>query len=437
MDEGWSGVEALSGIPGSAGATPVQNVGAYGQEVAQTIARVRVWDRREERVRTMTSLDCRFTYRDSVFKGTDRYVVIDVMYQLIPGTMSQPVRYADLAAQLGVAVGERVPLGEAREAVLAQRRRRGMVLDAADHDTWSCGSFFTNPVLAARRLRGPGVAGGRGGSVATSRAPPRFAAAEGSVKTSAAWLIEKAGFAKGFGLPGPASLSTKHTLAVTNRGAATASDVAALAREVRDGVRDTFGVTLETSRCWWATRSEVRPLRWSWRAGRRARTAVMRRWGDAGCTAGRTSRARPCRLAGLGVPPPRRPLTDLLGDVVRREPSAAAPDPRDELGARPEGGVHRLGRGWIGGGGAGRFGVMGPAGSGGDGGAPGGGLVAWWGAGSGRGCAATPGAWFGDGGTGRAEGRVREGIDDVAELHRVGGGLEAETVPRVHPRCPA
>jgi UDP-N-acetylmuramate dehydrogenase len=244
VDEGWSGVEALSGIPGSTGATPVQNVGAYGQEVAQTLARVRVWDRREEQVRTMTSLDCRFTYRNSVFKATDRYVVIDVMFQLVPGTMSQPVRYADLATQLGVEVGERVPLPEAREAVLAQRRRRGMVLDAGDHDTWSCGSFFTNPVL------GPGdfaalesrVASLLGADVA---APPRFPATDGGVKTSAAWLIEKAGFAKGFGLPGPAALSTKHTLAVTNRGAATASDVAALAREVRDGVRDTFGVTLE------------------------------------------------------------------------------------------------------------------------------------------------------------------------------------------------
>ena len=161
VEEGWSGVEALSGIPGSAGATPVQNVGAYGQDVAQTVARVRVWDRREERVRTMTSLDCRFTYRHSVFKATDRFVVIDVMYQLIPGTMSQPVRYADLAAQLGIEVGERVPLAEAREAVLAQRRRRGMVLDDADHDTWSCGSFFTNPILSAFGLRGPGGAGRR------------------------------------------------------------------------------------------------------------------------------------------------------------------------------------------------------------------------------------------------------------------------------------
>ena len=243
VEEGWSGVEALSGIPGSTGATPVQNVGAYGQDVAQTVARVRVWDRREERVRTMSSPECHFTYRHSVFKGTDRYVVIDVMYQLIPGTMSQPVRYADLAAQLGVEVGARVPLGEAREAVLVQRRRRGMVLDAADHDTWSCGSFFTNPILSASAFAAlEGRVTARLG--AQSPAPPRFADADGNVKTSAAWLIERAGFPKGFGLPGPASLSTKHTLAVTNRGSATASDVAAVAREVRDGVLDAFGVRL-------------------------------------------------------------------------------------------------------------------------------------------------------------------------------------------------
>ena len=242
VESGWSGVEALSGIPGSTGATPVQNVGAYGQDVAQTIARVRVWDRREERVRTLSSPECGFTYRHSVFKGHDRYVVIDVMYQLIPGTMSQPVRYADLATQLGVPVGSRVPLPEARAAVLEQRRRRGMVLDAGDHDTWSCGSFFTNPILSSARFatlesRALEVLGADVG------APPRFPDAEG-IKTSAAWLIEKAGFGKGFGLPGPVSLSTKHTLAVTNRGAATASDVARLARQVRDGVADTFGVEL-------------------------------------------------------------------------------------------------------------------------------------------------------------------------------------------------
>lgn len=241
--EGWSGVEALSGIPGSSGATPIQNVGAYGQEVAQTIARVRVWDRLEERVRTMTSLDCRFTYRHSLFKGTDRYVVLDVMFQLVLGDLSQPVRYADLANQLGVAVGERVPLGDAREAVLVQRRRRGMVLDEADHDTWSCGSFFTNPLLSEGEFADlEERVGDRLG--ADVPGPPRFPEPGGRVKTSAAWLIERAGFGKGFGMPGPAALSTKHTLAVTNRGDARAADVVALARTVRDGVREAFGVTL-------------------------------------------------------------------------------------------------------------------------------------------------------------------------------------------------
>ncbi|MEO5609661.1 MAG: UDP-N-acetylmuramate dehydrogenase [Ornithinibacter sp.] len=243
VEEGWTGVEALSGIPGSTGATPVQNVGAYGQDVAQTIARVRVWDRLEEKVRTLSSPECRFTYRHSLFKGTDRYVVIDVMFQLVLGSLSRPVAYADLATQLGVEVGARVPLADTREAVIAQRRRRGMVLDDADHDTWSCGSFFTNPILTSQDFEDleQRVADRLG---TDAPAPPRFPAAEGSVKTSAAWLIEHAGFGKGFGDPGPATLSTKHTLAVTNRGAATASDVIGLARTVRDGVHAAFGVTL-------------------------------------------------------------------------------------------------------------------------------------------------------------------------------------------------
>ena len=243
VSEGWSGIEALSGIPGCTGATPVQNVGAYGQEVAQTIASVRVWDRHEQRVRTFSNLDCAFTYRHSIFKSHTRYVVLDVLFQLIPGELSQPVGYADLARQLGVETGDRVPLADAREAVLEQRRARGMVLDPADHDTWSCGSFFTNPILrveefdalearAAERLGAQGPP------------PPRFADPDGNVKTSAAWLIDKAGFGKGYGLPGPAALSTKHTLAITNRGGAKADDVAALAREIRDGVRDAFGVSL-------------------------------------------------------------------------------------------------------------------------------------------------------------------------------------------------
>jgi UDP-N-acetylmuramate dehydrogenase len=243
VEEEWSGVEALSGIPGSTGATPVQNVGAYGQEVAQTIARVRVWDRTEQRLRTMTSSECRFTYRHSVFKGTDRYVVLDVMFQLVLASLSQPVRYADLAAQLDVALGERVSLAQAREGVLAQRRRRGMVLDPTDHDTWSCGSFFTNPVLTAAEFDAleRRVAERLGEGAPT---PPRFPDAGGRVKTSAAWLIERAGFGKGYGAPGPVTLSTKHSLAVTNRGGASAADVVALAREVRDGVAEAFGVRL-------------------------------------------------------------------------------------------------------------------------------------------------------------------------------------------------
>ncbi len=243
--EGWSGIEALSGIPGCAGATPIQNVGAYGQEVAQTIAAVRVWDRREQRVHTFAGADCQFTYRHSLFKGESRYVVLDVVFQLRLAALSGPVVYADLARALGVEVGVRVPLADAREAVLAQRRQRGMVLDAADHDTWSCGSFFTNPIMstgsyAALQDRAQARLGATDGPVLV----PRFDAPDGQVKTSAAWLIDQAGFGKGYGMPGPAALSTRHTLAVTNRGAATAADVVALAREIRDGVHDAFGVSL-------------------------------------------------------------------------------------------------------------------------------------------------------------------------------------------------
>jgi UDP-N-acetylmuramate dehydrogenase len=241
-DEGWVGIEALSGIPGTVGATPVQNVGAYGQDVAQTIAQVRVWDRAGQQVVTVANADCRFGYRSSAFKGTDRYVVLDVLFQLRLGELSAPIGYADLARGLGVDVGDRVPLHDAREAVLAQRRRRGMVLDADDHDTWSAGSFFTNPVLSAAQLAD--LRGRVRERLGADVEPPTYPGPGDGVKTSAAWLIERAGFARGHGLPGPAALSTKHTLALTNRGGATAVDLVALAREVRDGVRDAFGVTL-------------------------------------------------------------------------------------------------------------------------------------------------------------------------------------------------
>ena len=244
VGEGWSGVEALSGIPGSTGATPVQNVGAYGQEVAQTIASVRVWDRADQQVRTLAAHDCRFTYRHSLFKATRRYVVLDVLFQLTPSDLSQPIAYADLARQLGVSPGERVPLAEAREAVLAQRRLRGMVLDEADHDTWSCGSFFTNPILSVARFADL-ESRARARLGADGPTPPRFPDADGGLKTSAAWLIDQAGFGKGHSIPPHrAALSTKHTLAITNRGEASAADVAALAREIQDGVHEAFGVTL-------------------------------------------------------------------------------------------------------------------------------------------------------------------------------------------------
>jgi UDP-N-acetylmuramate dehydrogenase len=243
VGEGWAGVEALSGIPGLTGATPIQNVGAYGQDVSQTIAQVRTWDRQEQAVRTFMNADCAFTYRHSRFKGHSRYVVLDVLFQFEVADLSRPVAYAALAKGLGVELGTRVPLADAREAVLQQRRARGMVLDDSDPDTWSCGSFFTNPVLSRHEfddlVERVGERLGWEGPT-----PPRFADGDGRVKTSAAWLIEHSGFGKGFGLPAPAALSTKHTLAVTNRGGASTSDVLALARQVRDGVRDAFGVTL-------------------------------------------------------------------------------------------------------------------------------------------------------------------------------------------------
>jgi UDP-N-acetylmuramate dehydrogenase len=248
VEQGWSGIEALSGIPGCAGATPIQNVGAYGQEVSQTIVSVRVWDRREQDVHTFANDECQFTYRHSLFKAEPRYVVLDLVFRLRQATLSRPVAYADLARALGVEAGERVPLADAREAVLAQRRQRGMVLDATDHDTWSCGSFFTNPIMSPASYAGLqdrvqdrlGHGDGPDGVVTL----PRFDAPDGQVKTSAAWLIDRAGFGKGYRLPGPAALSTKHVLALTNRGSATAADVVGLAREIRDGVDEAFGVKL-------------------------------------------------------------------------------------------------------------------------------------------------------------------------------------------------
>jgi UDP-N-acetylmuramate dehydrogenase len=229
VDSRWVGVEALSGIPGSVGATPIQNVGAYGQEVSQTLASVRVWDRRLKGVRTFAAADCGFGYRTSRFKADPgRHVVLEATYQFRQGELGAPVAYAELARTLGVEPGTRAPMADVRSAVHELRRGKGMVLDPDDHDTWSAGSFFTNPVLAGDQV---------------PEGAPAWPQPDGLVKTSAAWLIEHAGYAKGYG-EGPARLSSKHTLALTNRGDATTDDLLALARELRDGVQRRFGVTL-------------------------------------------------------------------------------------------------------------------------------------------------------------------------------------------------
>lgn len=240
----WSGVEALAGIPGATGATPVQNVGAYGSDVSQTIAAVRTWDRERNAVKTFTNSELKFGYRDSILKqttlnGSPRYVVLTVEFQLPLGRMSGPVRYAELARVLGIAQGERAYSNDVRREVLRLRASKGMVLDPADRDTYSTGSFFTNPIVPAA------VADGL-----PENAPRYPAGSDGLVKLSAAWLIDQAGFGKGFGLDagsvsgGRASLSTKHTLAITNRGSASAADMVAIAREVRDGVVERFGIEL-------------------------------------------------------------------------------------------------------------------------------------------------------------------------------------------------
>jgi UDP-N-acetylmuramate dehydrogenase len=243
VEAGLAGVECMAGIPGSAGATPIQNVGAYGQEVSSTITEVVAYDRRTGETVTLPAAECGFSYRHSRFKADPaRFVVLRVRFELEDADgLSAPLRYAETARALGVGTGERVPVERARETVLKLRAGKGMVLDPEDHDTWSAGSFFTNPVLTeaeyaaflarvAERL-GPDAA------------PPAYPAGDGLVKTSAAWLIDRAGFTKGYG-DGPARISTKHTLALTNRGSATTADLLALAREVRDGVRAAFGVTL-------------------------------------------------------------------------------------------------------------------------------------------------------------------------------------------------
>jgi UDP-N-acetylmuramate dehydrogenase len=229
LARGLAGLECLSGIPGLAGATPIQNVGAYGAEISQLVTGVPVFDRLDRRHLILSAADCRFGYRTSALKGDPRYLVLGVRLALTRSERSQPVRYQQLADALGVELGGRAPALDVRAAVLGLRAVKGMLIDAADPDSVSVGSFFTNPIL--RDAEVPAGA-------------PRWPAGEGLVKTSAAWLIEQAGFTRGYGR-GPVGLSTKHTLALVNRGGATTAELVAFAAHIRDGVRARFGVTLD------------------------------------------------------------------------------------------------------------------------------------------------------------------------------------------------
>lgn len=241
LEHGLGGLECLSGIPGSAGATPVQNVGAYGTEVSDTIRRVRLLDRVTGEDRWVGGDKLGFGYRTSILKHSDAAVALEVEFALDADGRSAPLRYGELAASLGAEPGARIDPAAVRDAVLALRKRKGMVLDEADHDTWSVGSFFTNPVVtpaAFDRIQGRADA-----------AVPNYPA-PGGVKLAAGWLVEHAGFDKGYPAhDAPARLSTKHALALTNRGKATAADVISLARRVRDGVEAEFGIELTPEPC--------------------------------------------------------------------------------------------------------------------------------------------------------------------------------------------
>jgi len=228
--EGLAGLEALSGIPGSTGATPVQNVGAYGQEVAQTITAVEVWDRVEKDRRSLPPAECGFGYRDSRLKrDPSRFVVLSVTFALHPGELSAPVGYAELARTLGVELGERARLADVRTAVIGLRRGKGMVLDPADPDSRSAGSFFTNPVVPAGRA----VDG-----------CPSWPAGDGLVKLSAAWLVQHAGFGRGT-RAGHVGTSSRHSLALTTEDGATAAELLAFADRVVAEVERQFGVRLD------------------------------------------------------------------------------------------------------------------------------------------------------------------------------------------------
>ena len=239
---GLGGIECLSGIPGSAGATPVQNVGAYGVEISDVLTRVRLLDRASGEVAWVAASALELSYRYSNLKFTGRGVVLAVELSLRTDGLSAPLRFGELARRLAVSAAEnaagpvRRPVSLVRSAVLELRRAKGMVIEHTDHDTWSAGSFFTNPIVD---------------SALADTVQAKVPAGTDREKLSAAWLIERAGFSRGHpGAGARAGLSTKHTLALSNRGEATSADLVALAREIRDGVSAAFGVELVPEPVW-------------------------------------------------------------------------------------------------------------------------------------------------------------------------------------------
>jgi UDP-N-acetylmuramate dehydrogenase len=229
LDKGLANLESLSGIPGTIGGAPIQNIGAYGHEASEVIARVRVYDRHEKKVKTFAAADCDFSYRSSIFKkSAGRYVILDVTFQLRHGVESLPIMYEELASALGVKIGDRVDTKLVRETVLKLRSKKGML----EGEVASAGSFFTNPIISAQD------------AAKLPETAPRWNQPDGRVKTSAAWLMEHAGVHKGDALGG-AAISPKHVLALSNMGDATAEDIVKLARSARDKVREVFGITLE------------------------------------------------------------------------------------------------------------------------------------------------------------------------------------------------
>ena len=233
ISRGFAGLETLSGIPGTVGAAPIQNIGAYGHEVSEFITRVRTYDRETKSIKTFTNAECEFEYRNSHFKKhPGRYIVLSVQFQIRSGETSTPITYAELASKLGIEVGEKAPVVDTRKAVMELRAAKGMLLNPDDQDSWSAGSFFTNPIVTLEIAAG------------LPEGAPKWPTSDGKVKTSAAWLIQNSGIDKGLS-HGGARVSTKHVLALTNSGSATAEEIAQLAREVRARVQEKFGITLE------------------------------------------------------------------------------------------------------------------------------------------------------------------------------------------------